>query len=325
MVLIFGLGISVAFAAGILHLPPIPVAVEHGTWNHGSDSTIDITLSGVPSAPTPGYHVTNGTYSGWCLEDNHQDDVPSGSLVTLLDSTDENPLFCEPGDFPGVPWDEINFLLNHQQGSMGDIQATIEDIQAAMWIVAGTNDPVSPIFPETPEVTALVLDAQTYGPGFIPCTGEVVAVILCSDGLGPDPYQDTIIEVPLSNGCTPGFWKHRIRFSNWSQPIDPASTTFFEVFDVVPSAGDVRLSAALRKGGNGENALMRHASAAYLNALSLTVDYFCDADEVIAIVQNAYGTGDFDTATTRLKTENERGGPCLGPERRTSSGRFPPG
>jgi hypothetical protein len=227
-----------------------------------------------------------------------------------LDSTDENPLDCDPGDFPGVPWDQINFLLNHQQGAAGDIPATIEDIQAAMWIIAGTHDPNSPTFPETPEVSALVIDSQLYGPGFMPSAGDVVAVILCADGLGPDPYQDTIIEVPLSYGCTPGYWKQKHHFGSWENPpADPYATTFFEIFGEEPSGGDLLLAKALKMGGGGENALLRHGTAAYLNAISQDVDYFFTADEVIAIVQDAFATGDFEAAKDRLEIENERGCP----------------
>jgi len=188
------LGVATIFAAGLLNLPPDPVVVTHGTWNSGPSSTIDITLSSVPR----GYQVSNGTYAGWCIEDNHQDDSPAGSLLKMLDSTDTNPLVCDPGGFSGVPWDEINYLLNHQQGALGNIQATIEDVQAAMWIVAGTDDPGNETFPVTPEVNDLVTDARFYGPGFVPTDSDVAAVILCADGLGPDPYQDTIIEVPLT-------------------------------------------------------------------------------------------------------------------------------
>ncbi len=193
------LGTTSVFAAGLLDLPPGTVEVDHGPWNKGANSTIDITLSSVPiGAPPAGYHVWNATYAGWCLEDNHRSDPPNGSSLPLLDSTDANPLSCSPGDFPGVPWDNVNYLLNHPQGTLGDIPATIEDVQAALWIVAGTDDPGNETFPITAEVSDLVTDVQLNGPGFTPFGDDVVAVILCADGLGPDPYQDTIIQVVLS-------------------------------------------------------------------------------------------------------------------------------
>jgi hypothetical protein len=298
---------GVALSMGILYLPPGQVTVAHGPWNQGSNSTINITLSSVPY----GYDVTNRTYAGWCIEANDEPDVPDGTAVTLLDSTDTEPLDCDPGDFPDVPWDEINYLLNHKLGAMGDIQASVEDIQSALWIVAGTDDLGTPVFPETPEATALVADSRLYGPGYTPGDGNVVAVIICSDGLGPDGWQDTIIEVPVveRDGCTPGFWKQKHHFDSWVPPADPFTTTFFEVFTRVPAKGDLLLAKALRMGGGGEKALLRHGSAAYLNAISPDVDYFFTADEVIAIVQAAYDSGDFEAAKNVLEAENERGCP----------------
>ena len=103
------------FAAGLLNLPASPVIVSHGEWNTGATSTIDITLSSVPAGSPPGYHVWNGTFAGWCIEDNLQPDAPAGSSLAPLDSTDAIPLSCSPGDYPGIPWDQVNYLLNHPQ------------------------------------------------------------------------------------------------------------------------------------------------------------------------------------------------------------------
>lgn len=176
--LVFGAAIIVA---GILSLPAVQVLATHGTWNAGLHSTIDITLSGVP----PGYDVTDGTYTGWCLEDNAQDNLPADTLVWLYDSTDDPAL---PDGYPAVPWDQVNYLLNHKQG-------TNQEVQAALWIIAGTNNASTPTFPTTANVLAMVADAQANGNGFVPGPFQVVAVILYGDGLGPYGYQDTIIEV----------------------------------------------------------------------------------------------------------------------------------
>ena len=63
------------------------------------------------------------------------------------------------------------------------------------------------------------------------------------------------------------------------------------------------------QGGGGEKALGRHAVAALLNAATGGVDYaFAEAD-VIAMVQNAYATGDFNGIKDLLQAENERGCP----------------
>jgi len=200
----------------------------------------------------------------------------------------------------------MNYLLNHQHGALGDIPATIEEVQAAMWIVAGTDDPGRETFPKTPEVTALVVDARLYGPGFMPAAGDVVAAILCGDGLGPGGLQDTIIEVPLSYGCPPAFWKVKYHYDLWAESLD---ATFSEVFGVVPNGGDLPLTKALKMAGDGENALLRHGTASYLNSIYQNIDYFFTAEEVIAIVQEAYATGDFEAAKNRVQAENHRGCP----------------
>jgi len=189
VVAVLVLGVTVAFAVCLLNLPTDTVLATHGPWNQGANSTLDITLSDVD----PGFDVTNGTYTGWCLEDNHQPNAPQNTEVTLLDST--CPPF-PPVDYNSIPWDEVNYLLNHKLG-------TFEDIQSALWIVAGTNDPQNPTFPTTPAVDAMVHDAQTNGVGFEPDAGQAAAVILYGDGIGLEGVQDSIIEVevPTSPGC----------------------------------------------------------------------------------------------------------------------------
>ena len=79
------LGVATVFAIGLLNLPPGPVAVTHGLWNQGSSSTINITLSSVPIGAPPGYHVWNGTFAGWCIEDNHQFDT----CITFIAPTND--------------------------------------------------------------------------------------------------------------------------------------------------------------------------------------------------------------------------------------------
>ena len=65
------------------------------------------------------------------------------------------------------------------------------------------------------------------------------------------------------------------------------------------------MKKALKLGGGGENALVRHGAAGYLNALSLEVDYFYTDLEVIAIVQEAYATSDFESAKDMLELQND--------------------
>jgi hypothetical protein len=52
--------------------------------------------------------------------------------------------------------------------------------------------------------------------------------------------------------------------------------------------------------------MARHAVAALLNTTAGGVDYPYSTAEVLAIVQNAYATGDFGTALTLLASANDR-------------------
>ncbi len=95
---------------------------------------------------------------------------------------------------------------------------------------------------------------------------------------------------PGDEGCTPGYWKQEHHFGNW--PVDPYTTVFGDVFgcsDVEaqrPESGDIcdmLLLDVLSIRGGGNNALARHAAAAYLNAAS-SVMYPYSVAEVIALL-----------------------------------------
>ena len=67
------------------------------------------------------------------------------------------------------------------------------------------------------------------------------------------------------------------------------------------------LREAMWTGGGGEAALGRHAVAALLNSSSGEVAYGYSTDAVIAMVQEAYATGDFQSAKGILAEQNELG------------------
>jgi hypothetical protein len=281
--------VTAAFAAGLLNLPTGQVSATQ-VWlgASGVNGTVSTTLGGVPD----GFDVTNGTYIGWCAEDNHQPNAPAGTLVTLLDSTDMANL---PATYQGVPWDKVNYLLNNKAG-------TTADVQQALWLLTGTFD--GTFGPITAAAQAMFDDADANGAGFVPGPGGIVAVILQGDGLGAGGYQDTIIEVPLppeedGEGCTPGFWRNPKKFDLW--PIEP-DTLFSDTFGVGP---EDPLADTIRLGGGGEKALIRHGTAAYLNALSPDVAFFYSPTEVIQIVQNAFATGEFTAAKDMLEAQND--------------------
>ena len=299
------LGVGVAFAAGLLNLPMIPVYVTHSAWLGGTYSTLDITLSGVPD----GYDVRNRTYIGWCIEDNWADDPEDDSLLMLMDSTDPSS-FVDPCDnYADIPWDRVNYLLNHKAGSTWNVQK-------ALWVVAKTD--YKPRFLGA-QVIAMIADTAANGEFFVPGPGEIVAVALCADGLSGDvnlsDIQDTIIEVLVpprgDEGCTPGYWKQEHHFDSWVPTGYVPEDDFgldFGVFNVDDTWDDTLLSALWKKGGK-EKALLRHATAALLNASSPDVDYYYTIFEVHSMVEEAYAYGTFNDIKDLFEGANEMGCP----------------
>ena len=210
--------------SGILNLPCEEVAVDHGPWLGGANSTLDITLGNVPD----GFDVTDGTYTGWCLEDNLKPDLDA--TLPLVDST------CDEGDLPPtyqpIPWDKVNYLLNHKQGDKFDIQN-------ALYYIAGTQSGATP--PPNSVVQAMIDDANANGGGFEAGPGQVTAAVIYVDGIGkfgadPDDYQDTIIEVTVPKRCSIGDYVWEDANRNGCQdgderPIEGVEVKLFENCD----------------------------------------------------------------------------------------------
>ena len=153
---------------------------------------------------------------------------------------------------------------------------------------------------ETGTVCNLAVVTATPVGGGAQITDEDPACYHVPDAPPPPPEND-------DQGLTPGFWKQPQHFEFWTgyNTMD----SFNAVFGVTSSYGDDwTLLDALNTGGGGENALARHATAALLNAASEGVNYLYTEAEVIAIVQDAYLTGDFKTAKNLLEAQNELGG-----------------
>jgi TQXA domain-containing protein len=111
-------------------------------------------------------------------------------------------------------------------------------------------------------------------------------------------------------GCTPGYWKQKQHFDSWPEKYDPDTSNFAAVFGVnVTKDNNVSLLKALGTGGGGEKALLRHATAALLNASKSGLRYYYSEDEVISIVQEAYRTGNFEQAKNLFERQNEAGCP----------------
>lgn len=294
-------GAGVAFAMGLLILPMDEVTVDQVWYGElGVNSTMDITLAGVGE----GYDVSDGTYPGWCLEDNFLDDPPPGSQLRLLDSTDDPANFPPPCEnFGDIPWNRVNYLLNVELPD-----ATAWDVQLALWVVAGT-DAGRPL--TTVAQTLVDLANGPSGEDFEPRFGDVIAVAVCADGIDVGTpygqYQDTLFEVVFDGeGCTPGYWKQPQHLDSWVATGYAPTDSFNTVFEDVFAAGNPTLLQAAKKKGGGENALLRHATAALLNAAHPDIMYFFTVPEVIDIVQGAYADEDYEGAKDLLAAANER-------------------
>lgn len=175
-------------------LPSYPVAAAHH-WMDGTTSEYNLGLSGI----SQGYSIQDGFYPGWCTEDNYQENAGQVKLYSSYDPNlpDDIKYYRDPSIPKGqtgklVPWDKLNFLLNHKQGS-------VQEVGAAIFVLLWGE---SAHFPTTTMVQAMLKDAEANGKGFIPRSGQFMAIVLYQDGFGdgkpPDDrarqFQDTFIE-----------------------------------------------------------------------------------------------------------------------------------
>lgn len=122
-------------------------------------------------------------------------------------------------------------------------------------------------------------------------------------GTAPPPAEGT-------QGCTPGYWKQKHHFGNWTSPYVPKggnATMFSDVFNGALPGKTLR--DALRLRGGGLKALARHTSAALLNAASPNVDYGMTTQQVVDAFAAAYNSGDYKTQKNVFNDMNEQGCP----------------
>ena len=118
----------------------------------------------------------------------------------------------------------------------------------------------------------------------------------------PDEQKTVVVtfEPTGLEGLTPGFWKNHV--AEWANTGYSPSATFNSVFGAGPS---MTLLAAVSAKGGGENALLRHAVAAILNASHPAIDYPMTVAQIIAAVQSAYATGNFEGVKNTLEGYNQ--------------------
>lgn len=99
---------------------------------------------------------------------------------------------------------------------------------------------------------------------------------------------------PGDEGCTPGYWKNHLRA--WGPTGFKPTDDFDTVFGVNAFNPDLNLMQAVNLGGGGLKALARHAVAALLNASHPDVESPMTPSEVIAAVQGAVATMNYERA-----------------------------
>jgi len=164
-----------AKAAPWPNLPSDPVQL---TVADGTTSYFISTLSGVP----PGFDVMNAVYPGWCVDRsvtmtrNVPHDVKLYSSLT------------PPPEVSGINWIAINYILNHKQGGM-------MDVQEAIWHFTDAFSPISP-------TAQAMVDAANANPTYDPITGAILAVICIPQN--DENAQNSIIELERGTGKVTG-------------------------------------------------------------------------------------------------------------------------
>jgi hypothetical protein len=110
---------------------------------------------------------------------------------------------------------------------------------------------------------------------------------------------------PGGEGCTPGYWKNHTE--SWAAAGVPTNATMASRgFNVSAS---LTFLTALKSGGGGLTALLRHAAAAYLNAGHPSVDYAFTQAQIVAATNAAIASGNYEGQKDIFEDENEQGSP----------------
>ena len=171
--------VSSAASSNSLKLPNSNVNIE---VVDGSISHFETNVSNVPA----GFDVVNGTYLGWCVDQNtSMSRAPAVHLVTLYSSLNA------PGEMANENWTMVNYILNHKQG----YGAT--SIQEAIWYFVDFS---GIYIPQDQGALALVNDTLAHGSNFVPTKNQTVAVICYPATQSVTDYQVqiSIIEVNQS-------------------------------------------------------------------------------------------------------------------------------
>lgn len=270
----------------------VGIAVAGNTDDGGSGLTLQVPVSYASCEPGPDEIVLSGVPDGFKAQIDVRRFFPDNSSV-LLASTgpvdpDDGKVVLWFDNYPPVDqWD-----VNPDTGERSIVLAafgvvfnddwTVKDNVSEKWTVTCTKEEPT----KTPEPT------PTKTPEPTPTNT-------------PEPPTPTP-EPAEGEGCTPGYWRQPHHYDSWVATGYSPDDTFASIFGVGPS---IALGDAVQLNGGGENAMIRHAVAALLNAASPDVTYAFSVNDVISMVQDAYANGTFEAVKDQFEAENEAGCP----------------
>jgi VCBS repeat-containing protein len=119
-----------------------------------------------------------------------------------------------------------------------------------------------------------------------------------------EKYVQVVESENGTEGLTPGYWKQNQHFDDWIG-LNPGDR-YEKVFGV-DAPGCPTLLDALQANGGGANALLRHSTAALLNAAHPNIEYAYAKAEIISMVRGAFASGNYESVKNEFEAENEKG------------------
>ncbi len=213
-----------------------------------------------------------------------------------------------------------DFTLTIHEVNDGDFDLTPAWVVLSVGGTLTTLDDTSPGFASSIDLDAILEPTETWEWTVTLQTDVDVLITATGHGMPPsgpdvtppeDPDEYAEVRITVVNGggegFTPGFWKNHLDYwpATGYAPGDNYDTVFGVYNTIDPN---LTLEEAINTGGGKEKALLRHATAALLNAAHPDVDYEYLEAEIISMVQDAYSSGDFNGIKDLFEVQNELGG-----------------
>ncbi|MCU0595637.1 MAG: carboxypeptidase regulatory-like domain-containing protein, partial [Desulfobacterota bacterium] len=119
-----------------------------------------------------------------------------------------------------------------------------------------------------------------------------------------EKYVQVLESEAGTEGLTPGYWKQSQHFDDWIG-FNPGDR-YEKVFGV-DASGCPTLLEALQANGGGANALLRHSTAALLNAAHPNIEYAYTKTQIISMVRGAFASGNYESVKNAFEAANEKG------------------